>query len=558
MQNAPASVPDTAAAQFALGQKYLHEKDPAHAIECIDAALALEPNRADYWNDRAIAALMLRDLSGAASFFREAVRCAPNNARFHCNLGNVARDAGQRDDAMQHFKRALELDPALLEAHVAAGELARETGRADEAVEIFERALQRAPDSIPVMLGLAESLNAARRHDDAVEAYRRVLQREPDNAQGRFGIGVCYGAQLRFEDALSAYRHALAVAPDIFAIHNNMGFMLTCLSRYDEAETHLRRAIELKPDLPDANKQLGMNELRAGRYCEGWARYEFRKAGGESGGYFSYAMPEWQGEPLDGKRILLTREQGVGDQLQFIRYADVLRERGATVDMWTNPELVSLFSRANGVHRAMHARPWDGYDYHCPVMSVPYRLRAEVVPATVPYLHADTAQADAWRDRLKATAGSRRKIGLVWAGNPSHLLDRFRSIPLDALRPLASIPGIAWFALQKGPGAAQLDRNADHFPDWPMEALGPSLNDFDATAAAIAALDIVLTVDTSVAHLAGALGKPVWVMLAEQSDWRWGFAQDSVWYPTARLFRQTTLGDWSAVVEAIGDALRSS
>ncbi|KND55171.1 TPR repeat [Candidatus Paraburkholderia kirkii] len=395
------------------------------------------------------------------------------------------------------------------------------------------------------LLGQGQMLNAIGRHTEAEAIFREAVRREPDNLRAMFGLAVTIGSQLRFEDALPCYRRALELAPDSYAVRNsnNIGFILTCLARYDEADEHLRRAIRLKPDIADANKLLGMSELRRGNYRPGWALYEFRKSGSESGGYPSLDIPEWRGEPLSGKRIVLMREQGAGDQFQFIRYASVLRAMGATVDVWASEAVASLLARADGIDRAITETPRDGY--YCPVISVPHRLKDDAIPATAPYLSADASLTRAWRERLGEAAGERRRIGLVWAGNLAHHLDRFRSIPLDILLPLADIPGIAWFSLQKGPATAQLDDCAGR---WPINRLDAQLDSFDATAAAIESLDLVVTIDTSVSHLAGALGNPVWVMLPAQADWRWMTGRsDNPWYPTARLFRQRATGDWSPV-----------
>ncbi|WP_244197662.1 tetratricopeptide repeat protein [Caballeronia ptereochthonis] len=548
-------LPPDAQLLHSLGRLHVQQKNPKRAIERFEAALALAPDNPDCLNDRAIAALMLRDYEGATHWFRKAVRCAPDNPRLHCNLGNAIREAGRGEDAMPHFARALELNPQLLEAAIASAELLEALGQPQEALSAFQRAQRIAPNDMRALLGQGQMLNAIKRHTDAEAIFREAVKREPDNLRAVFGLAVTIGSQLRFEDALPFYRRALELAPNSYAVHNNLGFMLTCLGRYDEADEHLRRAIRLKPDVADANKLLGMSELRRGNYRAGWAMYEFRKSGGEAGGYPSLDIPEWQGEPLSGKRIVLTREQGAGDQFQFIRYASVLRAMGATVDVWASEALAPLLARADGIDRAITETPRNGYDYYCPVMSVPHRLKDDAIPATAPYLSADASLAGEWRDRLGEAAGDRRRVGLVWAGNPAHHLDRFRSIPLDALLPLADIPGIAWFSLQKGAAMAQLDNCAGR---WPINRLDAQLDSFDATAAAIESLDLVVTVDTSVCHLAGALGKPVWVMLPAQADWRWMTGRsDNPWYPTARLFRQHTAGDWSPVVDSLCRALRA-
>jgi tetratricopeptide (TPR) repeat protein len=519
---------------YMLGLLYLQRSDVERAAERFDAALALNPNDADFLNDRGIAALSRGDHEGAVDFFRRAIECAPQHALAHANLGKALKSAGKLDDALASFRRALALEHDLFDAVIGSADTLERLYRHAEAVTAYQYAAQLQPRNTRALLGLGMTLNAVRRHVEAAECLERALREEPDNPHALFGIAYAADSQLRFEDALRKYEYALQVLPDAAALHNNVAFTLTCMSRYNEADTHLRRAIELEPHLSNAYKLLGMSQLRRGNFRDGSTYYEHRKI--TPGGLRDYpklGMPEWQGEPLDGRRFLLAREQGAGDQLQFIRYADVLRYLGATVDVWTSAELAPLFSRMRGVNEVLTSEPEGGnYDYYCRMMSVPAWLRSDAIPRVVPYLSADDAQTAVWRERLEQAAGASKKIGLVWAGNPQHYLDVYRSAPLDVLEPLATVPGLAWFAL------------------------GQLLDNFDTTAAVIALLDLVITVDTSVAHLAGALGKPVSVLLPKQADWRWMMSGDvTPWYPTARLFRQQELGDWSPVVESVRRAL---
>ncbi|MEI5999562.1 tetratricopeptide repeat protein [Paraburkholderia bengalensis] len=545
--------PDTL---YMLGVLHLQQQDIQRAIERFDAALALAPDHADCLNDRGIAALALGDDEGAERFFGRAVACAPHHALARSNLGKAQRRLGKPHEALASFQHALALESDLFDAALGYADMLDALSRPHDALAAYRRAAQLAPQDGRVLQGLGTTLNAAREHAEAAEAFQRILQREPDDIQALFGLAFATDAQLKFDDALAIYQRALEIAPNSSTLHNNIAFTLTCMSRYDEADAHLRRAIDITPDLSAAYKLLGMSELRRGNFSTGWTYYEHRKTT-ENGprDYPKLELPEWQGEPLGGKRFLLAREQGAGDQLQFARYADVLRDLGATVDVWTSDELAPLFARLRGVNRVLTQAPRDSYDYYARMMSVPRWLPDKGVPRAVPYLSADAAQAHVWRERLAQSAGRSRKIGLVWAGNPQHHLDVFRSAPLAALAPLASLRDVAWFALQKGAGESQLDGLAHR---WPVCALGQWLDTFDATAAVIEALDLVITVDTSVAHLAGALGKPVWVLLPKQADWRWGMSGEaSIWYPTARLFRQQVLGDWTPVVEALRAALEA-
>lgn len=547
--------PSETKARYLLGVLYLQRADVGRAIDCFDVVLALTPDDADCLNDRGIAALALDDSGAAAYFFRRATECAPHDPLAHCNLGKALRRLGRHDEALRAFQQAIELDSTDFEATLGAGDMFEALARPTEALAAYQHAANLGSGDTRVLLGLGKTFNAVRLYAEAAACFDHLLQREPENLQALFGIAFATDAQLKFDEALIWYERALQVAPVSSTLHNNIAFTLTCLSRYDEADHHLRRALELTPGLANARKLLGMSELRRGHYRQGWTYYEDRKLT-PSGlrDYGPLAIPEWQGEPLDGKRFLLAREQGAGDQLQFVRYANVLHDLGATVDVWTSGELAPLFMRARGVSNVLTEPPGAGtYDYYCRAMSVPQWLSSDAIPCDVPYLCADEAHTEAWRVRLEQAAGAKRKVGLVWAGNPDHYLDVYRSAPLAALESLASVEGLAWFALQKGAAESQLDGLAHR---WPICALGQLLDRFDATAAVIEALDLVITVDTSVAHLAGALGKPVWVMLPKQADWRWMLSGDTnPWYPTARLFRQQVLGDWTPVVKALRSAL---
>jgi len=552
-----AARPRDANTHYMLGVLYLQRTNVDRAIECFDAALALNPDDADYLNDRGIAALARDDNDDAADFFRRATECAPRDALAHCNLGKALRRLVKLEDALASYRRALALDNDSFEAALGSADVLENLGRHEEAVTAYRYAAKFAPDDMRVLLGLGLSLNATRRHAEAAVCFGRALQQEPENPHAMFGDAFATDGLLMFDESLEKYRRMLEIMPESSTLHNNVAFTLTCMSRYDEADDHLRRAIEITPDLSNAYKLLGMSELRRGNYRLGWEYYEHRKTT-PSGkrDYRKLAIPEWRGEPLDGKRFLLAREQGAGDQLQFIRYVDVLRERGAVVDVWTSKELAPLFARKDGVNQVLTSAPdgVSGYDYTTTMMSVPAWLSNDAIPCSVPYLSADPVLVAEWRERISLLAGGRRKVGLVWAGNPDHYLDVYRSAQLPELEPLASVSDVAWFALQKGAvAAAQLDGVSGR---WPICALGSSLDSFDATAAVIEALDLVITVDTSVAHLAGALGKDVWVLLPKQADWRWGLdGERNAWYPSARVFRQLALGEWGSVVDAVRHAL---
>lgn len=559
-----AAQPEHPDALHYLGVIALERKQFDEAAALMDRALAQAPRNADYLANRGVLATRQGDHAGAAQWQRKALALAPDFANAHNNLGNALMELGDLDGAQHHYRAARAREPQSAHFAFNLGRVLEAAGRKDDALAEFRAAVALDPDDSAALVHLGRLLRAMERPAEAAACFEPVIARDPRNVLALFELGYAYDALHRYEEAIVLYRRAAELKPDGAGIVNNLAFALTALARYDEAEVWYRRALELSPDLPEPGFQLGMLMLRREDYAGGWPLFENRKT--TTIGKPNYPRRpgrEWQGEPLEGKRFLICREQGVGDQIQFVRYAGELAARGAQVDAWVAPELAALVATVPGVTRVLDARPDDEtfekhYDYWCDTMSLARHFPGAPV-ANTPYMQADSRPARAWRERVAALApNARRRIGLVWAGNPRHHFDAFRSVPLAALAPLIApdqLDGNAWFAIQKGPGAAQL---ADRAGAWPLHALGDELHDFAATAALIDALDVVITVDTSVAHLAGALGKPVWVLLAAQPDWRWGRDRgDSAWYPSARVFRQTTLGDWSHVVAELRDALRA-
>lgn len=387
----------------------------------------------------------------------------------------------------------------------------------------------------------------------------RSLQQAVELAPGHFeshaNLGTTLGLLGRFAEAEARYRHALTLRDDP-QIHTCVGAAIGAQGRFHEEEAHYRRALTLDLNHADAQHNLALLHLRRGEFREGWALYETRWRASKYAPLVIPGVPEWGGEPLAGRKLLLVGEQGHGDQLQFVRYASMLERMGATVDSWVQANIAGLVGSVRGVRRAIADGTTLEYDFWTPMMSVPYRLADIVpgVPAEIPYLSVSAARVGAWPARVHELAGARRKVGVVWAGSPTFANDRFRSMPLAALAALdalVEVSDIAWFSLQKGPARAQLTHAALKLHD-----LTDHIQDFADTAALIEQLDLVIAVDTSVAHLAGALGKPVWVLLPANYDWRWMLDRDdSPWYPTMRLFKQTTLGDWEPVVRRVKEAL---
>jgi tetratricopeptide (TPR) repeat protein len=356
--------------------------------------------------------------------------------------------------------------------------------------------------------------------------------------------------QSRFDEAIDCLLALEALLPDHPGLLANLGVAYRDSGDLPRAEHYLRRACAVRPKHPASHFNLALTLLRAGRLREGFEEYEWRwQVPQFAAQRRDFAQPLWRGEPLAGRRILIHGEQGAGDAIQFVRYAPLLRAAGADVILQVLPHLERLLSWMEGQYPMVNSLPADvPFDLHCPLMSLPHRFATEVdsIPAPAGFLVPAEMQSK-WRERLR-TAG--KSAGVVWAGNPWRYHDEARSLPVHFLPPLTHLPGIDWWSLQVGPAAAETPKG--------MVNLADELTDFGETAAVISALDLVITVDTAAAHLAGSLGRPVWLLLPFVSDWRWMLGrEDSPWYPSVRIFRQPRPGDWGQVMERVVGALRS-
>lgn len=461
------------------------------------------------------------------------------------------------------------------------GIAAAQAGRFDDALSLLDRALRLVPHHPQALVDRANVLRLLGRYPAALADFTRAVESRPDFVEGHFYRAWVLGELGRVEEALAGYERVLALRPDFPDAHNNAGNALKHLGRFDEAMRHYDRALALKPDYAEAhfNKAIalqGAGELDAalaaydraiaadpghvdahwnkslvllllGRYEEGWALYEWRWKRKRTR---EFAAPAWGGgEPLEGRTILLHAEQGFGDALQFCRYAPLVARRGARVLLEVPPELVAVMRSLAGVERVIaRGEPLPAFDLHSPLLSLPHAFHTDLahVPSDVPYLHAMPEKRARWREKLGPA--TKRRVGVLWSGRPAQTDDYKRSMCLEDLAPLLSMD-CDFVSLQKevrGRDRPALEAHAN------LRHFGDQLEDFGDTAALCEAMDLIVSVDSSVAHLAGALGKPLWVMLAAIPDWRWLLERDDCpWYPSARLYRQPRAGDWASVVERV-------
>jgi lipoprotein NlpI len=426
-------------------------------------------------------------------------------------------------------------------------------GRYAEAVKIYRQILAVRPDNAAVHCRLGVALFVDGMSEEAKRHYDRALTLDPDHADSHYNIGIYYQRVDDLEKAVDHYRRALDLKSDYFQAYNNLGNVLRVMGRYSEAIASYRRALAIKPDHAAAHMNLGIALLVTGDLEAGWPEYEERwHTKTYEGKRPKLATPPWEGGELAGRRLLIYAEQGLGDAIQFSRYADPLAARGATIILQCQRPLASLMRTVPGVQTVIApGDPLPDHDCNASIMSLPglCGTTLDSIPCRIPYLRA-SADVDGRFDDLLAAAKGKRKIGIVWAGSSDNPNDRRRSCRLDHFLKLAQVPGVALFSLQKEQPAQ------DRLESPEVTDLGPLLDDFAATATAIERLDLIITVDTAVAHLAGALGRPLWLAIPFAPDWRWLLdREDSPWYPTARLFRQRHSGDWEGVFARLGAAL---
>ena len=523
------------------------------ALASYDRAIALKPDYAEALNNRGITLLALRRPAEAMASFERALALNPTYADALINRATGLRLLGREGEAAVSYRQALAVNPDHIETLIGLGNCMQSLQNYDEALACFERVLTLRPDIPEIYSNRGNALWCLRRPAEALVSYEAALALMPDYADAHNNRGLALLELNRPDEALQSFDRALALKPDYTDALINRGNAMRDLKRASEAIASYDAALAINPDLADGHWNKALEQLLTGQFEQGFANYEWRwkRAGTVAR---DFAQPQWRGKDLTGKIILLHAEQGFGDIIQFVRYAPMVAARGATVILEGPDALLPLLSDIEGVTALVsRGAPLPPFDLHCPLMSLPlaFGTTLATVPAAVPYLRVPPASAEKWRGRLPRSGLPR--VGLVWSGTATHKNDHNRSLPLERLAPLLAMPRIQFVSLQRELRDADVPALAT-FPA--LLRLEAYLTDFADTAAVIAELDLVIAVDTAVAHLAGALGKPVWILLAHVQDWRWLLdREDSPWYQSARLFRQPRIGDWDSVIARLAGEL---
>jgi tetratricopeptide (TPR) repeat protein len=547
--------PDSPMSHNNLGNILTFQGNFVDAVACYRASLHLKPNDPAAWNNLGHGLRQLGEVDEAVAACRHALALCGDYAEAHNNLGIALEAKDELQDALFHCQQAVQLKPDLAEAYNNLSIILRRLRRLDEATAAANEALRLRPDFAEAENNRGMALAEAKRWTDAESCYRRALQLRPMLAEAHLNLANCVFQMDRLDEAASHCGEALRLNPKSADAYTTHGAMLLRQGRFDEALAKFDEAVRLKPDHATAHFNRSMVLLLRGDFAGGWPEYKWRwKCREFVLEPFSRAF--WDGGDIAGKTVLLHTEQGLGDTMQFIRYAPLVKRRGAKVIVAVPSALLPLLRPCKGIDElVVREGEMPVSDADAPLLDLPamFGTRLENIPADVPYLFADERLVARWREELSSIRDF--KVGIAWQGSTKNPVDRLRSISLEQFAPLAQ-PGVQLISLQKGPGIEQLERVR-----FPVMELGSRLDEksgpFMDTAAVMKNLDLVITTDTAIVHLAGAMGVPVWVALPLVPDWRWLLGRDdSPWYPTVRLFRQTAAGKWDDVFERIAVELR--
>lgn len=591
--------PTNVAAWHLLGRLANRIGQHDSAVECLRQALNIRPNYAAAHCDLGTVLEARGEWDQAVASYRRALALAPDDEEAHFNLGNVLLKQGAIREAEASFRRAIAVDPGLVDARISLGGVLSQKGEMGEASDHFRQALAVAPANARALFGMGFVLQQQGDWQEAIQYYVRAVQSEPNHTDSYFNLGTIFEEVEQHEEAAVYYRRVLDLDPGHVMATNNLGHLMWKMGCLDEAESllhhalsldpgcaaafhnlgivhgerrawsaslsYLDRAIELDPNLAQAHLNRAHRWLLHGAFEQGWAEYEWRWKT-PTMPMSLFVQPQWKGESLAGKTILIHTEQGVGDTLQFIRYVPIVKQRGASVIVQCRPALKKLLGSCRGIDQLFaDGEELPPFNYHSPLMSLPgiVNTRLETIPAEIPYLFADPALVATWRRKLVEAIASRGArdprgeflIGINWHGRGGNRIHRERDIPWQMFAPLAKLPGVRVVSLQKGPDPSESSAIALDMIDFGDE-MDATSGAFMDTAAIVMNLDLIITSDTAIPHLAGALGAPVWLALKDVPDWRWLLERsDSPWYPTMRLFRQRRSGDWAGVFGEIQAAL---
>ena len=516
--------------------------------------LRADPRHPDALHGLGVMAHQVGKHADAVQLIGQAISAHPQNPHYHNNIALAFMSLGNSTEAIRFLNQALRLKPDYAEVHNNMGLVFFRQGHVKKSIECFKQALKFKHDYADARNNLGNAFLEQSRPAEAIENYKRVLNIRPGNPEAWNNLGNALALQGHYEKAIQRYHQALAFSPEYAKAYNNLGNALQCTGRLGEAVSLYDRALEISPEYAEAHLNRGICCLLGGHFFEGWKGYEWRLRKPEWKLSYPYSVPKWDGSSFAGKRLFVQDEQGMGDSIQFSRYLPMVKARGGMVIFQTVKHLTRLFQGFPGidklVERSPRAMPDMAFDLYIPLLSLPgiFNTALDTIPSPIPYVGPALERAGYWKNKIEE---SRLKVGVVWAGNPAHENDkkRNRTVKLKQILSLCRINGVRLYGMQKGE-AAKESQVLGKQPGF--SNLGEALKDFADTAGLIKNLDLVISVDTASAHLAGTMGKPVWVLLPHNPDWRWMLDRtDSPWYPTMRLFRQEKTGNWKNILDTM-------
>lgn len=551
IDKAVAAHPSVARIHFHRGVILEHLQRFADAVQSYDKAIARDAQFAPAYVSRGIALERLGTLPEAMESFCTAISLNPNMADAYFNYANTLVQAGRAEEALPHYEQALLLAPNNPVYHANKGTACKILGRLADAATSYRQAVTLHPAYASAHNELGKVLADMGETEAALTSFDRAITCNVQFAEAFNNKALALAALRRYEEALACLHNALAINPAYADAHNNKGFILQQMGRYAQALTCYDAAITHDPSHARYYSNKSMLLLMLGNFREGWELFEWRRKRKDIA-TFTFNSPAWDGKaPLAGKTLLVQAEQGMGDFIQFCRYVPELQARGAKVVLRVHPPLMKLLAGLAETVAVEDAAP--AHDLHCLIMSLPFLLGSDIdsIPADIPYLQAEESRLQEWKQRLGTQ--NKKRVGLVWSGSKLHKNDHNRSIALEKWEQVLKNADIEFHTLQKDITAGE----AKFLNLHNVVTHAQYLSDFTDTAALITLMDVVVTVDTSAAHLAGALGKPTWILLPLVPDFRWMLNRaDSPWYPTATLMRQKTQGEWQPVIEDVMQGLQ--
>ena len=538
-----------------LGTISLQKGKLKEGVSIISQSLLINPNQPDALYNQGNALKDLRQLNEALACYNKVIAIKANYPAAYSNRGLVLQELNKPDEALESYNLAIALKSDYADAHYNRGNVLQELNQPEEAIDSYDRAIFLKPNYAEAYSNRGNTLSDLQRLDEGLASYDRAIELKPDYAEANYNRGNALQDLKRLEEALASYDRAIELKPDYAEAYSNRGNALSGLKRLDEALVSYDRTIILNPDYADAYWNKSLLKIINGDYLEGWQLYEWRwKVEPLIHSLRVYKQPLWLGtEVLLNKTLLIYPEQGLGDYIQYIRYAVLVEQLGAKVILEVPLALMSLVSTLKGQFTLVESgKPLPDFDYHCPVMSLPLAFKTTVntIPANLHYLYTNDDKNQQWQEKLGNKTVTR--IGLVWSGSTGQKNDHNRSLILQQLSSLLELP-LEFHSLQKEVRAVDIKTLTD-FPQ--IHQHQDELLDFSDTAALVEAMDVVISVCTSVAHLAGAIGKKVFILLPYAPDYRWMLDRtDSPWYPSATLFRQSAIDDWESVVTEIKQLL---